>query len=283
MIARIKNSIRKRFFKKNRGWTIETFHTYGFKMLLNLDSYLDYRLYLSSEYETETLNCLSRIINGLKSRSVWFVDVGSNIGLMSVFVKKNFQHVIVDALEPVQINYCQNFINQNINQVQYNLHRVLLGATNDDNVKVYLNDDVLSSEWNKLNYGMSSSYKNKYHSGKRSEECRMITFDKFISNGNLSEMVNTHSIVIKIDVEGAELDVIEGMNELLKKKEKDIYVLAELFFSESIEKCLNVINTFNLLGFFIFDLGGERIAKSEIRTLKDGQYLFQKDSLNQKE
>ncbi|MCI0751878.1 MAG: FkbM family methyltransferase [Flammeovirgaceae bacterium] len=276
MIAKIKNSIKKRFFRKTSGWTIEEFYTYKFKMLLNLDSYLDYRLYLDNEYETETLRCISELISRSNSKNVWFIDIGSNIGLMSLYIKNKFRHVSVDAFEPIHVNYCQNLINQKINRFQYNLHQLLVGSSNQEAVEIYLNDDVNPNEWNKMNYGMSSIVKNKYHSGKNFETCRMVTFQQFVKEHNLLEQFKNHFVIIKIDVEGAELDVINGMADLLKSK-REISILAELLFSESSEKCLEVINTLGSLGFSFFNLSGEKLSPENIEKLRDNQYLFKKD------
>ncbi|MBA2613516.1 MAG: FkbM family methyltransferase [Bacteroidetes bacterium] len=278
MLKKLKRKIKSVLFPEKKGWIFKEITNYNFKMLLNLDSFLDYKLYKNNEYETETLHCIDRLIKNYNIGNVWFIDIGSNIGLMSLYVSKKYPTIKVDAFEPVTINFSQNYLNKKINNLEYDLHKLLIGSKISNEEKIYLNDDVITTEQNKMNYGMSSIYTNEFHSGKKFETCKMITFDAFIKEYKKEEFLKKASLIFKIDVEGAEIDVIKGMKELLASKNEMTFVM-ELLFEDSYEKCIEVIHFLKTFAFSLFDLNGNLISENNFKQLKDSEYVFQKNKI----
>jgi FkbM family methyltransferase len=276
MLKKIKKRVKKILLPEKKGWIIKTTTSAKLKMLLNLDSYLDYVLYKNNEYELETLICIDKVIKKTDGQ-IWFIDVGSNIGLMSLYVNKKYPEIKVDAFEPVTINFSQNFLNKEMNRLNYDLHKLILGSKLSDKEKIYLNDKVADTEYNKMNYGMSSIYTNSFHSGGNYETCQMTTFDRFIEENKRNQLINESKLIFKIDVEGAEINVLKGMSELLNSKKEIVFVM-ELLFEDCYEKCMEVIRFIGLFSFKLFDLRGSLIKENDFKELKDGNYIFSKEN-----
>ncbi len=148
-----------RFYK---GWRIHYSRTLELSMLLNLDHIIDYLIYRYDVFEPRVLGTIRDL---LKDREIAaFVDVGSNIGQMSLYVAKNYPAIRVVSYEPVPASYNQQISSMLINNLSYELHN--LAITNQAKaITLYLPKLDKAADLGKLNPGMASQHLDQFRSG----------------------------------------------------------------------------------------------------------------------
>jgi FkbM family methyltransferase len=168
----------------------------GLRLNLDLGTYPDINMAVGL-YELDTARLIHRL---LKSGS-WFVDVGANLGYFTTLAAKwTAPTGRVDAFEPDPINR---------QRLEQHLHENALG----DRVRIY--PIAASSQAGEIelihpqaagtNHGMASFYKSLAGEGE--------TF--IVPTARLDQLLEGVPDLIKIDVEGAELSVIEGLHKIL--------------------------------------------------------------------
>lgn len=168
----------------------------GLRLNLDLGTYPDIAMAVGL-YELDTARLIHRL---LKSDS-WFVDVGANLGYFTLLAAQWVgQSGRVDAFEPDPINR---------QRLEQHLHENALG----DRVRIY--PIAASSQAGEVelthpraagtNHGMASFYKSLTGEGE--------TFT--VPTARLDKVLDGEPDLIKIDVEGAELSVIEGLERIL--------------------------------------------------------------------
>jgi FkbM family methyltransferase len=169
-------------------------------------------------YEKNVRNILRSIRGGC------FYDVGANIGFYSLLLRHNFKQVY--AIEPVPRNVRRLKRRLSIRFVR-NV-KVLPVALSDKNGKAtfYVNQDSRSM----INNLSASSLLEKFefrscdHASDRTYAGSPITVETMTFDNLLSEPI---ADLVKIDVEGAEFLVLEGMKDSLASH-KVINILVEL-------------------------------------------------------
>ena len=107
------------------------------------------------------------------------------------------------AFEPVSFHYNELLRNSNANHLTHVFACQYIISANNDSVKIFLSGED--------NTGLSSLTVPENFSGK-TEECKSITLDDFISA--YPDIIPS---VIKIDIEGAEMKALTGMNKTIDK------------------------------------------------------------------
>lgn len=155
----------------------------------------------------------TKILEELPNELDVIVDIGANAGGWSYIMKQKYPKSVVYALEPVTESYNELLMVEDINAIKKGIY---YGA---DKAKIkYFADnigsatlDLVQDEYNKQDYG---------------EEVYLTTLEKVVFKADL----------IKLDVEGAEKNIIE--NSTLLKKTKHLIIewhypqeKAEIFFA----------------------------------------------------
>lgn len=127
-----------------------------------------------------------------------FIDVGAHVGLWSrMAIKAGFKEIL--AFEPDINNY--SCLNKNLKEFTTNKHISNVGLSNRNCKKDLIVDKKQNSGGNQITEGNSID---------------VLTFDNnfkcILSNFNLLK-----KILIKIDVQGHELEVVEGMTNFIKE------------------------------------------------------------------
>ena len=142
-----------------------------------------------------------KIIEKLSKKSKIIIDVEANIGKYSILASKSNPHAKVFAIEPEKENFEVLEKNKILNNCK-NLELIKV-ALNDKNQKVKL----YKAEVNKGGHSL------KYSSNSRNFE---------IVEGKKFEDIFTNKIkkvdLMKIDAEGAELEILKGTQKFLKEK-----------------------------------------------------------------
>jgi FkbM family methyltransferase len=135
-----------------------------------------------------------------------FVDVGGNKGLYSASLINNFDVDSIHVFEPCKLNI------EVIEKKFVNNKKVIINSCGLSNIN---SNSILYS--NDVGSGLASlSKRNLDHFGikfDKEEKVILIRFDEYWKNNISSEYID----LLKIDVEGHELSVLEGVGELIKK------------------------------------------------------------------
>lgn len=154
------------------------------------------------------------------------IDIGGNIGMVSIYLAKKYPFLKIYAFEPVKQNY-ENFLkNIELNNINKDIIKVFNLAITKDR-----RDVILTSPF--YNSGASNIYDN-YSNGivlNNDISIKSITFDDIFSNNNILKCK-----LLKIDCEGAEYEILYSANvENLKNCE---YMRAEFHGKKSKQKDL---------------------------------------------
>ena len=159
------------------------------------------------------------IINQIKNDNTIFIDIGCNYGAYSIPIAKLKNKINVYCFDPSKKALNQLKDNILLNDIK-NIKHFNLGV-GEKHKTAFFNDDI-------KNYDNSGLYEisNKY-SGKK---ILINSIDNLIDD---DEIIPKKKIIIKMDVEGYEFLVLQGMKKTIKKY--DVFI----FFEFSIKMVLN--------------------------------------------
>ncbi len=179
--------------------------------------------YITGSYLGEDEQQVIREI--LRPKDAVFYDIGANVGYFSICVAKMVPHCKVIAFEPIPEHYNNFKTHLKINNIgNIILHEVAVAEGETE----LLFSNFQNSEGN--------TYKNEsllFKSAKNTLKVKGISVDGFIAQGNPAPTL------LKMDVEGAELDVLKGAAQtLLKHKPYIILATHDCHVPGVKEKCL---------------------------------------------
>ncbi|NLO19752.1 MAG: FkbM family methyltransferase [Ignavibacteria bacterium] len=170
----------------------------GIKMNLDIREYIQSTLYLFGHYE---LPLMKYIEKNVKESQVVF-DIGANVGFLTLtFSKQAKKNGKVYAFEPEPKNFKKLQENVLLNNFQnISLNNFAISSINDK-LKLYLSDDN--------NFG-THSLVNERNNSENYVNVDTVKLDDFVFQNNIKKID-----WMKIDVEGAELDVVNGAKKTL--------------------------------------------------------------------
>ncbi len=181
--------------EKDRTGTFQT--PDGVNLNLDLRTYPDVAMAVGL-YELDT----ARLIHRLLKPNSWFVDVGANLGYFTLLAAKwTAPAGKVDAFEPDPINRqrLEQHLKQNNLSDRVRIHPIAASSQAGD-------VELTHPQSAGTNHGMASIYKSLTGEG--------TTYK--VPTARLDKTIEGTPDLIKIDVEGAELSVIEGMEKILR-------------------------------------------------------------------
>ncbi len=170
-------------------------------------------LFFSRFYEPETTKFIIQNTGNI------FLDVGAHTGRFSILASKNFNKIY--AIEPFPENFSVLKKNLHINHIK-NVYPINL-AISDRNREVFL------SELNMNTGAVRVAKKGKI-------KVKAITLDNLIKKNKIP--LNTIHL-IKIDVEGHELNVVKGAKKILKESNPVLIIESTKPNVEKLEKFLS--------------------------------------------
>ena len=176
------------------------------------------------------------LLNFGKNKNLIFIDIGANKG-QSVLVIKNLvkkfklDRYSVYAFEPMEENFIE------LNKLKSNLIKIFpIGISDSErDFDIYHAQD---SEWHSINN--NDNWKKE---GGRKETIKLMQLDRVLPNNKLSG-----ELIVKIDVEGHEMEVLRGMKEHLKSKNLRIIIIEVGFNPEDKQHTY-----FNTISSYLFD------------------------------
>ena len=213
---------------------------YGFKLKIDpvKDNGVEKSIYYTGTYEAGTLNIFDNLLNA----GDYFFDIGSNIGLMSIFAAhKVGDNGTVHAFEPEPDTFKilkENCVINKLSNIKIN--NFALGD-NDGVANIYPNLDI--------NRGASSLVRTDGSIGKK---IMITTLDKYLSKYEIGSIR-----LIKIDVEGYELKVLNGATKILSSENAPIICIEYSKNVERYERLADVyhfiknVNTYRIFKFIV--------------------------------
>jgi FkbM family methyltransferase len=179
----------------------------GIKMELDTSDFLQREIFVSGDFEP---NVRREILRILKPGDL-FLDIGANVGFFSLLAAKAVGHTgKVYAFEPAPKARDALRRNLALNHIQ-NVTTVALALSDSPGRRALFLDA--------RNNSGASSFNRSPHSGE-AMEVELDTYDRFASQNTLSIPA-----LIKLDVEGAEVQVLRGMQALLSRTDRPPVVL----------------------------------------------------------
>lgn len=254
-----------------KGWRIHYSKKLKLYFLLNLNNYIDFLVYTKDQFEPDVLKAIKFFLETKKVST--FIDVGSNIGQMSLFVARHFPHVQIFSFEAYFKNYRQHTSSMLLNNLDYNLFNIAISDAEEDLI-LYLPKTQKEYDWGKYNSGMPSITLDNFREETDKIKVKTKTLDGVVKEHDIN--TNEDYLLVKIDVEGAELVVINGFKEFLKNNSKIIIIIEMLFEKDKglYKKVMNVLLSAN---FKMFDIKMNQINEVEPKTFRNTDYIFIKE------
>ncbi len=223
----------------------------GHTMFLDREDslHLSYNKIFEPIFEPNETNLVKKVIK----RGDVVVDIGANIGYYSlIFLKIIGEEGRVFSFEPDP--YCFNLLKKNIEINHYNNAMLIQKAISNENgrAKLYISDS----------YNANQTI-HDLHDDRRSIEIETIRLDDYFRD------YNKRIDFIKIDTEGSEAKILQGMP-LLLQKNKDIKIMAE-FWPLGLKKSgadpAKYLELVLGYGFKIYDINEEGMDLSNAESL----------------
>lgn len=193
---------------------------HGVNLLLDNRNWIDTRLLIGQPYENQQIESCARLIS--EHSIEVFLDVGANIGLYSVMINHLASPAETHAFEPVTRNYQQLCANIFVNELGSRIHAHHLAASNESGDSM-IHIDPTSTGVSRLSLDDGSRSSDTFTEQERIHLQRLD--DLFSWEGR--------RIFIKVDVEGHEINALQGMRQLLAANQAILQV--EAFAGEPAE------------------------------------------------
>ncbi len=185
---------------------------YNLKYLVNTKEHIGWNIFFLGAYEKDTNEILSKYIK----EGMTVVEAGANHGSETVIIGKLIgEKGMLYAFEPLPTLIERLSINIKINK-QEDYVRVVPFALGEleQTIQFHIADERLS------NQGMGSKY--EFSLATKSISVEQLTLDKWVERTNISVID-----FIKIDIQGAELDLLRGGADTIKRWKPILYLEAD--------------------------------------------------------
>lgn len=162
-------------------------------------------------FEADEINFLNSFLNEGDS----FVDIGANVGLFSLYAaKKVGPKGTVISFEPSQITYNRLLENIQLNNLT-NVKAFKLGLSDKEAILELNISENGFEAWNTFVQSKDSKFSRK-------EQVQVTSFDDFLK----ANAVDIDKItLIKLDVEGFEINVLKGATKLLSRENAPVFMV----------------------------------------------------------
>jgi len=146
------------------------------------------------------------------------LDIGANVGVVSIFLAKQLPNVTIYAYEPASLNFNRLLTNLNVNNIT-NVVPINKAVTADGR--------DLSIHYNTDNLGGASAFMGQ-PPWQYEEPVQSVTLESIFEEHGIDRVA-----LLKLDVEGAEHEIIAGCNGLLDRVD---FLAMEAHFSPKLRR-----------------------------------------------
>lgn len=229
--------------------------TFGFENYLFWFSVLKIKFLKWDKYEKPLFSIFDKIpAKGL------ILDVGANIGIISVHFAKQFPNSKIIGFEPVPFNQiaftrvCKHF---NLNNIE--LEKYALGNSNEQtNIYVPVQNNVTMQ-------GLA----NIKETDTKNAICYTIDVKKL---DDIEKYKNKAITAIKIDVENFEYEVLLGAKQIIERNKPVLYV--ELWDNENRKNCINLLTELGYVAHYFSNNSWKKFNTDKPITGKSQNFLF---------
>ncbi len=263
--GRVLKAIDALFFRKLPDGEVLIKTLDGFQLYVNpkYDKGIERKLYLTGSYEKGLLRILDKLV---KPRDI-VVDAGANIGLISIFCAlRAGQSGMVLSFEPHPETYPILQKNISVNGIsQIKAYKKALGSASGS-AKIYSNLQI--------NRGAASLV--EFREDSPSFDIEVDSLDEVLKQQKIS-----HVDLIKIDVEGFEMEVLKGAEGILSQENGPILVVecsnTRNNFNYSMEELFDFLN--NKYCYSIYKLSHSKEKISRLVSVKSSKDLPEHDNI----
>lgn len=191
--------------------------------------------------------------------SILFFDVGANIGFVSMFMAKKLKNLgKVYAIEPEK---------ENIKQLENNLN-----SFNNTTILPYIISDTNAIRYLKLNPIHPADH--KITNDANGIPVQSMTLDSlYDSIVKDNPLLKELKILVKVDVQGAELLVLKGALNLLKNVKPELIIeVDQASYDDYNYKIETVFNLLEEYGYSAYQIKKDHIIKITSEAVVDDQY-----------
>lgn len=217
----------------------------GINIKLSMDQYIDNHIYWFGEFEPDVGNYLKLNIKiGAKC-----IDIGGHIGYFTLLMSQLCGSTgKVYTFEPEPCNFAALKYNLDLNNVN-NVVPIEAALTNQET----LIDFLLAKTDDKYGSAVHSCFQTD-HTSNNVIKVKSMTWDKFAKNSNITKID-----FIKIDCEGGEILVLEGMCDLLKHSKATLIIEVSPPYlamqGKSVQELKAFLESFGYQGYKLFKNG----------------------------
>lgn len=248
--------------RRARGWVVHHSKKLDLRLLLNLDNLLDFLIWEKDVFEPEIIRAIENIPS--KKKGI-FLDVGSQIGQFSLYVRKNYPGLHVVSFEPYQPAFYQQQVNMLLNNLSYRLYPKAV-SDQAGRASFYSPSARYTGIYGKGNPAISGLL-NEQLIDAEEQLVEAVCLDDF-----RAEWEVYRTVIVKIDVEGAEKMVLAG-GEYFLCSAKNIFLLIELQYESLPGKAKNA---HSLLEGWGFSLCNEKWEDTKATLYKNGNYFYKR-------
>lgn len=245
-----------------RGWKLFYSKRLKLQLLLNLNNLIDFLIWEKGAFEEEVLSAIDSL--GRKEPFL-FLNVGSQLGQFSLYVKKNYPQAEVISFEPYQPAYLQQKINMLVNQLEYAIYDSAVSNRKGNNALFSPPSSYLDI-YGKMNPAMTSLLPDLLDNAIESSVATLRLDDFHDTYGK------HQCILLKIDVEGGESLVLSGANNLLQSA-ISVYLIIELLYDHLPEKAKEIDSHLKNLGYVVCNAQWEIEKPLEC---KNGNFFYKR-------
>ena len=229
IIKRVYPSLMKIFYKNKK----IKYKFFGVNLEGNFSEPMDKEIFLFNNYENLQIEFL---IRGIKKYNIeYFIDIGANSGIYSLIVRDKFQKIKVKSFEPVKKTIAKFKNNLKYNKRLKNIKIYEFGLSNE-NTKLLMKAKIRDGYIQSSGYGVV----------KKEDNLKNLHIENNIFKiGDSILKLKNKDISIKIDAEGHEHEVLQGLKKLLFYNR--IFLQIEIF-----DKNFNKINKYLKMQKFKF-------------------------------
>ncbi len=169
--------------------------------------------FLSPKPIYEESLCLDIITHLKDMESPVFIDIGANIGLISLYVSRNIPNVKTYALEPGLLQRSLLGLTITNNKLEGKIHLFPYAVSNTEGITSFV---TYENAVDGVGDGLIGT-------GRVIQESRLIPVEAITLDSFLSRYKVSHVDVIKIDIEGGELLAFEGARKTLTDLRPVVY------------------------------------------------------------